>query len=247
MPDSHIASLAEIESGYWWFMGRIFWAKSLLLNYIKAHPESEISSYCDLGCGTGGFADAFSKHFQFEKILLVDGDPKVLSLVKRYPHFTAKQMDFNADFSLPFSPRLITCMDVLEHIKDDGAYLKKAVSTMQKNGVFIASVPACPSFYSEWDKKLGHFRRYTPQTLRTLLENSGLKVYTLTYMWSFLSPMGPIRKLKKKRYESNMEFEAVPKWVNETLIVFSKLEYAISKMVPPPIGTSLITLAVKDS
>lgn len=246
MPDSHIASLAEIESGYWWFVGRIYWAESLLKDYIKTHPEFKPAQYCDLGCGTGGFANAFSTEFKFEKTLLVDGDPKVLNLTQRYPLFITKQMDFNTEFTLPFSPNIVSCMDVLEHIEKDGEYLKKAVTSMQKNSVFIASVPACPSFYSEWDRKLGHFRRYTPSSFRSLLENSGLKVETLTYMWSFLSPMGPIRRLRKKRYESNMEFEAVPSWINETLIGMSKMEYGLSKVIPLPIGTSLIAIAVKN-
>ncbi len=247
MPDSHIASLAEIEAGYWWFVGRTYWAESLLSDYLKKHSAFKPTHYCDLGCGTGGFANSFSGHFKFENTLLVDGDPKVLTLAKRYPQFLTRQMDFNHDFTLPFSPNVVSCMDVLEHIEKDSEYLKKAVSAMQTGGVFIASVPACPSFYSEWDRKLGHFRRYTPHTFKALLEDAGLKVETLSYMWSFLSPVGPIRKLRKKRYETNMEFEAVPHLINETLIGLSKIEYSLSKVISPPIGTSLIVLATKKS
>ena len=50
--------------------------------------------------------------------------------------------------------------DVLEHIKQDSQEIKLASKKLNENGYLIFSVPAFQIFYSDFDKMVGHFKRY---------------------------------------------------------------------------------------
>ena len=43
-------------------------------------------------------------------------------------------------------------------------------------------VPALPTVFGAMDEAVGHYRRYTPQTLRGALEENGFEVQTLEWM-----------------------------------------------------------------
>lgn len=59
-------------------------------------------------------------------------------------------------------------IDVLEHIADDGAELHKACNRLEPGGHLIVLVPAHPFLFSEFDRAIGHFRRYDRAGLRSL-------------------------------------------------------------------------------
>jgi SAM-dependent methyltransferase len=51
--------------------------------------------------------------------------------------------------------------NVLEHVEDDRALAAAAIGRMKPGARFIAVVPAMKLLYSQVDRSLGHFRRYT--------------------------------------------------------------------------------------
>jgi SAM-dependent methyltransferase len=62
----------------------------------------------------------------------------------------------------------ILYVDVLEHIRDDEAEVRTAADFLSRSGCLAVVSPAHPFLYSEFDQSLGHFRRYTRRTLRSL-------------------------------------------------------------------------------
>lgn len=241
LPTSHVTSLAEIESGYWWFCGRTHWATKLASAALQnQNIAPEKATYLDLGCGTGGFANSLNESLKFRRTFLVDGDPKVLELAARYPAFQAEYRDLSNEFTLPGDADLFSCMDVIEHLPNDELFLKRLYSQMKQGSSLILSVPAYPSLYTEWDRLLGHYRRYTPRHLRSIFKAAGFSIEFLSPMWSFLTPAAPIRKLRSKRYQESMEFEKVPTFINQALVLASKLEWIWARRLPLPFGTSLI-------
>jgi SAM-dependent methyltransferase len=62
----------------------------------------------------------------------------------------------------------ILYLDVLEHIADDAAELRRAATLLSPGGRLIVLAPAHQYLYSEMDAAIGHYRRYTAATLRAL-------------------------------------------------------------------------------
>ena len=62
----------------------------------------------------------------------------------------------------------VVYIDVLEHIEDDQAELRKAAALVPAGGRVIVLVPAHQWLYSPFDRAIGHFRRYTLSQLGVL-------------------------------------------------------------------------------
>lgn len=59
-------------------------------------------------------------------------------------------------------------VDVLEHIEDDLGELGGVARRLRAGGRIVVLSPAYPFLYSEFDRAIGHYRRYTKAMLRDL-------------------------------------------------------------------------------
>lgn len=73
-------------------------------------------------------------------------------------------------------------INVLEHIEDDHAALRQLFDLLEPDGHLILWVPAFQLLYSEFDRKVGHYRRYTMATLGEELERAGYDIETMRYV-----------------------------------------------------------------
>jgi len=72
-------------------------------------------------------------------------------------------------------------VDVLEHIEDDRGELARAAERLAPGGRLIVLAPAHQSLYSEFDRRIGHFRRYDRASLRAVAP-AGLVLAQLAYL-----------------------------------------------------------------
>jgi 2-polyprenyl-3-methyl-5-hydroxy-6-metoxy-1,4-benzoquinol methylase len=79
---------------------------------------------------------------------------------------------------LPFERQMdtVVCLNVLEHIEDDAGTLRSIRTLLEPGGRLILLVPNDPKAYGTIDKEIGHYRRYTPAGLRTLIADCGYEV-----------------------------------------------------------------------
>jgi hypothetical protein len=99
----------------------------------------------------------------------------------------------------------ILYIDVLEHIKKDKEEIQLATGLLKPGGHLVVLSPAFRSLYSPFDKTIGHYTRYTKQTLRKLLPASLAEV-DLRYLDStgfFLSLAN--RLLLKQKYPTQAQ------------------------------------------
>ena len=75
----------------------------------------------------------------------------------------------------------ILYINVLEHIEDDASELANARDALNPEGNLLVFVPALPWLYSELDRQVGHFRRYTKKNLVELIRRSGFSVVKARY------------------------------------------------------------------
>ncbi len=94
------------------------------------------------------------------------------------PYLSVDYLDLNdiGSFAADHPPfDTIICLDVIEHLDDDGLAMQNMTELLEAGGRAIVLVPHMPSFYGTLDRVLGHRRRYSKDSLRRLAESAGLK------------------------------------------------------------------------
>jgi hypothetical protein len=66
----------------------------------------------------------------------------------------------------------ILYIDVLEHIEHDAEELRRAAALLETGGCIVVLSPAFGFLYSEFDRAIGHFRRYTKRSLAAVFPTS---------------------------------------------------------------------------
>ena len=79
---------------------------------------------------------------------------------------------------IPWGPTydVVCAFEVLEHIADDAGGPGRWVKHVRKGGHVVLSVPEDPDRFGPSDVQVGHYRRYTEESLRELLTGAGLEV-----------------------------------------------------------------------
>ncbi|MBP6178150.1 MAG: methyltransferase domain-containing protein [Anaerolineales bacterium] len=78
--------------------------------------------------------------------------------------------------------------EVLEHIQDDAAFLKKVNKTLVEGGQLILSVPSRKIYWSIHDEIVGHCRRYEKNDLQEKLINAGYtQIKIISYGFPFVN------------------------------------------------------------
>ena len=84
----------------------------------------------------------------------------------------------------------VMMLDVIEHVEDDVAFVTDVVRhSLADTGWVLVSVPAYQGLFSDHDRALKHYRRYSPATLRTTLESAGLTVIARGGLFHALLPV----------------------------------------------------------
>ena len=241
IPSHHFENLESLEKGHWWYRGRLEWAKDIISQWNKTQRSI---SYIDVGGGTGGFAKEIKNAFNIKRVAVVDSHSAALEKLHAKDSFEVFDANLEKEIPVPWEPNLITCMDVIEHIKYDQAVLNLIAKKLAPGGLLILSVPAFPFLYSNWDKQLGHYRRYRRGTLEKKLKKAGLRLQDSSYAWSILFPFAPYRWLSPAK-QTELELPKVKKPINDILILLSKIERKVSRVLGMPFGTSVMVSAVK--
>jgi phospholipid N-methyltransferase len=80
-----------------------------------------------------------------------------------------------------FRPDTVVCLNVLEHIQDDQAVLNNLHSILPRNARMVFLVPYNPKLTSEFDRQIGHFRRYARKELESKMTRAGFMVERQIY------------------------------------------------------------------
>ena len=76
----------------------------------------------------------------------------------------------------------VVLSNVLEHIPDDAAAVRRLRDILEPGGKMVILVPALERLFGSLDEAVGHHRRYMPRSLRALLEGNGFAVDSLEWM-----------------------------------------------------------------
>ena len=196
------------------------------------------NSVFEAGCGIGNFTELLLDR---EQLTCVDIDDFYVDRIQhRFGHlenFDSFKMDLTNpdDYSQVASrkPDSIISINVVEHLENDQQVLTSMHDSIQPGGHCAILVPAHMWLFSECDKALGHFRRYSEDELTSKMQKAGFEVVDLikfnrlgVYGWY-------VNKLTGKADLSPMQMK-----IYELMLPIAKLMDAIG------IGPSLSLIAV---
>jgi SAM-dependent methyltransferase len=129
-------------------------------------------SVLEVGAGLGEFAAQFT---DLDRLVVTDVDPDAAVLLKgRFPDAEVGEFDLTAEARLDRPVDTVVAINVLEHFEDDAGVLALLARSVVPGGTIVVWVPAHQSLYSDFDRRVGHVRRYTPGSLRQAAGRAGL-------------------------------------------------------------------------
>lgn len=148
----------------------------------------------DVGCGDGFIAqNVFGPEGAFRGI--VDGVDTSLTMERLASMAPLPGFRYHSTFDDIAGKRfeLVLALDVLEHQEDDAEFLAEIFSQwLSPGGMALFTVPAFNSLFSDHDRFLGHYRRYSLGELEGALGHVSCRIIAKGYLFSSLLPVRAI-------------------------------------------------------
>jgi SAM-dependent methyltransferase len=138
----------------------------------------------DVGSGDGYLLHRLHTAFRFQRAVGVD----IHLSESLAQELSSAGVELQRELTDPaFRAELILLLDVLEHVEDPVAMLTQlARERLASGGRFVITVPAFQPLYTDHDRALKHYRRYSRPELIELVQRSGLAVIDSGYLFASL-------------------------------------------------------------
>jgi glycosyltransferase involved in cell wall biosynthesis/phospholipid N-methyltransferase len=191
----------------------------------------------EIGAGHGTFTDLL---LDGRNVTATDLSPRCVDILERRfrdtPEVAVKLCDVSTEFDLGLFDSVVM-INVLEHVDEDVKVVRRVRDALRPGGHLIVFVPAFEGLYSEFDRRVGHRRRYRRPGLGAVSERAGLVNIQLKYVnsvgffvwWLFAKQLGrtPTHGLVVKIFD----------------VAVVPLLRALEQRWTPPLGQSLLLIA----
>lgn len=207
------------------------WLCELAFPYLGDDP-------LELGSGIGDYAARWLDQ-GIPRITLTEIDAsRRSSLVERFAD-DARVTIGSLDLADPHRAghSCLVSFNVLEHIRDDMSTLTAAHSVVRAGGYVVHFVPAFPALMSQFDRDIGHFRRYRLKRLVRMAHDAGLEIERAHYvnMAGFFAWFVMMRLLRGRPSPGPLL------WVWDRIII--RGERRLERVARAPFGQSLLLVA----
>jgi len=248
MEREHQQRYYELGQRYWWLAGKYRIIRDAIERHLGVAGSKRM--LLDLGCGPGNLLDVLALHGETYGS---DFSSDALRFCRDRDHRRVFQADFHALPVRPASFDLITCIDVLEHLRDDRRAIAELHRALRPSGLLVATVPAFQVLWGDHDELYGHFRRYRAHELRERLVGGGFVPLKVTYFEPlFFAPLWLYRAWKRLvpragGLEKRDDFIDLPSWLNSLLTRMIAAERFPIRHLSFPFGVTLLAVARKPA
>jgi SAM-dependent methyltransferase len=173
------------------------------------------------------YCDSLKKKFAQDKKVR-----EIISIDLLHPDFEKKYEGYKKRFDSIF------LLNVIEHIEDDLMAIKNCNYLLNDEGHLILLAPAYAWLYSSLDKQLGHFRRYSLDSLRGLLKQENFSILSGAYFnFTGIAGWWLFGKILQQKMLSSGEMSVFNK-----IVPVAKF---IDKLVGRRTGLSIIVTGIK--
>ena len=240
--DQRAAELSESDTRHWWFRSKSAFVAAAIRHHVpKEHREGYLA---DVGAGAGGVTALLG--WSPRRLVAIDGAE---ALAQRAGTRHALLAAVGLGERLPLreaSVSIVALLDVIEHLPQQQHTLGEASRVLRPDGYLVVTVPAHRWLWSDADELLGHVRRYTRPLVRAHLAEAGFRPVYLSHVFGWLLlPMWLRRRLASSR-EAQLGLDLRSPLLDGLAMTLTWLESTITRVVPSPLGTSIICVAVKN-
>lgn len=234
------------------YQGKDLEAMSFAVNYHRWILD-EIRPFLgkrivEVGAGTGSFSEMLLGE-RPETLALVEPSGMFEKLAGRFKDVSGASslLLVNETFigaaktiSEDIVPDTVVYVNVLEHIEDDRRELEAVYKALSPGGRCVIFVPAFRWLYGEFDRRVGHHRRYTKRELEEKCLSAGFKIERCGYF----DIAGVLPWFVKYRIfrSSGLGSGAVTAYDQLAVPVMSRLEH----LIPVPFGKNVLAVGKKD-
>ena len=243
--DNLLDLTSRVEETHFWFRGFRRFIAPAIGEMAGMRRDLQL---LDCGCGTGHnlatLLRPYGRAFGFD---LTPG-----GLLRAHAAgFPLARADMAA---IPFQSArfdLVTSFDVMQYVADDYAVMREMARVLKPGGALVVTAAALDVLRGGHAGTWPEVRRYTDARMRAIVENAGMKVHRLTYLFASLFPaMLAVRALRRDQRAASaagedweMRVPAAP--INTALTWMLSGEAAISRRIPMPVGSSVLVVARK--
>ncbi|HEX5898738.1 MAG TPA: class I SAM-dependent methyltransferase [Solirubrobacteraceae bacterium] len=178
----------DLEESHWWYRERRRMIEGVL-------ERTRLPAGCrilDAGCGSGRNMQLLARFGAPTGV-----EPAQQSVDMARARGVGPVMQGSLDARLPFESGafdLVVCLDVLEHIADDGAALRELRRVTATDGRLLVTVPAHRWLWGAHDELSGHQRRYTRASLLSAAAAAGWRpLWVSGFNAALLGPIAAAR------------------------------------------------------
>ena len=241
MRDDYLQRYRELYQQHWWWRAR---EKLILKTLRTVQPPGGWKRILDVGCGDGLLFDELTPLGEVEGV-----EPSAASVSEKGPHRSRiHTCPFDENFQPGKEFTLILMLDVLEHLADPAAALRRALALLAPAGMLLVTVPAFNALWTNHDLVNEHVTRYTRRTFRELARQAGLGIQTERYFFQWLFPLKLATRVMERAMDLHPQPAGVPpRWINTLLYLLSRLEQKTWGTLPWPFGSSLMVWGRKST
>jgi SAM-dependent methyltransferase len=157
------------------------------------------SRVLEVGAGIGTFTVPLAERGL--EVIAIEPEPELARVleerVRDFPNVTVRRDDvLELTVGMLGGPvDSVVCLNVLEHIPEDGRALARMQRCLRPGGHLLLLSPAHQFLYGETDRAVDHERRYDVDGLRELLRRAGFEVEDLRHV----NPVGAVGWLVSSR------------------------------------------------
>lgn len=236
---------ARAEATHFWFRGFRAVVAPVIHEIAAGRRDLRI---IDCGCGTGhnlttllrphGRAFGFDLTPDAMRRARASGRPLVRADMEHIP-FRSDSFD------------LATSFDVVQSVPDDRKALREVARVLKPGGHLVLNVTALELLRGDHSDVWGELRRYTPQTAARLIEDAGLEVVRISFLFASLVPLilavrsvqRLLRQFREPHGDSDLTMPPAP--LNAALTWLVSGEAALARRISMPFGSSLLVMARK--
>lgn len=197
----------------------------------------------EAGAGIGTFAEHLLAAAPDARLTLVE------PAANNYPHLQRRFADRPRVRTIPgylhdagedASADSVVAVNVLEHVRDDAAFLRTAHRLLAPGGHALLFVPALPALFGTLDEAFEHFRRYTRPLLLDRLHAAGFNPLRVQYTnLPGVAAWWLSGRVLRRRTVTARDARLYDRWVVPWV-------RGLERVWTPPLGQSLIAIARRE-